>query len=314
MSEWKEYSLADLFEFTSGLSKPRGEFGFGYDFLSYKEIFNNYFVPDQLTSLVNSSEKERKSCSIKRGDVFLTRTSETDEELGLSSVALKDYPNATFNGFTKRLRPKHSDKILPEFAGFLFRSPLFRAMVSGMSSITTRASLNNGMLSEIKIKIPSIGLQTSISDLLYSLHRKIDLLHRQNKTLELLAETLFRQWFVEEANDCWGVDKLEDIAIVQNGYAFKSSEYVDCKEDNLEVLKMGHIKPGGGLRTSPKKDFVIRNETLNNRFFYHKRWLSNRRKAMYRVSIYSSLRSELLDNRFYISANYYRISGKICLR
>jgi len=146
MSEWKEYKLNEIYDFGSGLSKPRSEFGHGDGFLSYKDIFHNYFVPNTLTELVNSTEKEQKSCSIQRGDVFLTRTSETDEELGMSCVALKDYPRATFNGFTKRLRPNGMIEILPEYASFFFRSPSFRANVSGISSITTRASLNNDIV------------------------------------------------------------------------------------------------------------------------------------------------------------------------
>ncbi|MFH0991239.1 MAG: restriction endonuclease subunit S [bacterium] len=220
MVEWKEYKLGDVYEFSSGLSKPREEFGFGYGFLSYMDIFDNYFVPKILTSLVNSTEKERESCSVIRGDVFLTRTSETDEDLGMSSVALVDYPNVTFNGFTKRLRPNGTIRILPEYAGFFFRSPRFRATVSNMSSMTTRASLNNAMLSELTIDIPSIEMQASIAETLISLHEKIDLLQRQNKTLEALAETLFRQWFVparrneseggEEAEEGWDRGTIED--------------------------------------------------------------------------------------------------------
>lgn len=265
MNEWKEYKLSDVYEFASGLSKGREEFGFGYGFLSYTSIFKNYFVPEELDSLVNSTEKERKSCSIKRGDVFLTRTSETDEELGISSVALKDYPEATFNGFTKRLRPKGNIEILPEYAGYYFRSPKFRATIYGLSSMTTRASLNNGMLALLPILIPPFEIQIAIADLLFSIHQKIHLLHQQNKTLERLAQVLFRQWFVEEAKDNWEIAKLGEICLVQNGYAFRSRDYVPAQDGHLEVLKMGHIEPGGGLRTNPKKDYIPREDKL-------KRW------------------------------------------
>src|SRR5690606_29717992 len=109
----------------------------------------------------------------------------------MSCVALKNYPKATFNGFTKRLRPKGNVEILPEYAGFYFRSPKFRATVSGMSSITTRASLNNGMLAQLTIDVPSIEEQKAIADTLISLNRKIELLEKQNLTLESIAETFF---------------------------------------------------------------------------------------------------------------------------
>lgn len=60
----------------------------------------------------------------------------------------------------------------------------------------------------------------------------------------------------------WQEYTIEQIANVQNGYAFKSDEYISSVDDALEVLKMGHIERGGGLRKSPKKDFVPRNEKL----------------------------------------------------
>jgi type I restriction enzyme S subunit len=64
--------------------------------------------------------------------------------------------------------------------------------------------------------------QKAIAGVLSSLDDKIDLLHRQNKTLEALAETLFRQWFVEEASKEWADGTLGDIVIVKYGKAHKN--------------------------------------------------------------------------------------------
>ena len=66
MSEWKEYKLGEVYEFASGLSKNRKEFGFGYDFVSYKDVMNNFFLPNKLTCLANTSDKERERLKIKR--------------------------------------------------------------------------------------------------------------------------------------------------------------------------------------------------------------------------------------------------------
>ena len=237
MSEWKEYNLNEVYDFASGLSKGAEEFGFGHGFLGFTDIFKNFFVPNELTSLVNSTEKEQQACSIKRGDVFLTRTSETDEDLGMSCVALKDYPKATFNGFTKRLRPKGNVEILPEYAGFYFRSPKFRATVSGMSSITTRASLNNGMLSELKISLPEINEQKAIADTLNSLHNKIDLLKRQNETLEELSSLIFKNIFLNENSVNWEDGKINTLFDLLSGFAFKSSEYKESGKYRLVTIK-----------------------------------------------------------------------------
>ena len=197
MSEWKEYKLGEVYDFSSGLSKPREFFGKGFGFVSFKDVFYNYFLPEQLTELVMSTDKEQISCSVKKGDVFLTRTSETMEELGMSTVALKDYPLATFNGFTKRLRPKDPSLISPKFAGYYFRSPLFRATVSSYAIMTTRASLNNEILGRLTISLPDFKTQESIGEVLKSLDDKIELNNKINQELEALAQTLFKQWFID---------------------------------------------------------------------------------------------------------------------
>ena len=88
--DFTETNLEEIYDFSSGLSKSAEEFGFGFPFLSFKTIFNNYYIDFDLEDLVNSTDQEQKKHSVKRGDVFLTRTSETLDELAMSCVALKD--------------------------------------------------------------------------------------------------------------------------------------------------------------------------------------------------------------------------------
>ena len=191
-NDWKSYFLTDLYEIRSGLSKPRSEFGHGYGFLTFKDVLDNYFVPETLGSLVNSTEAERNGCSVRRGDVFLTRTSETQADLGMSAVALKDYPDATFNGFTKRLRPKRDTNIVPEYAAYYLRSPKFRSEVTAMSTLSTRASLNNGMIERLTIVLPPVPIQQAIGRGLKALDDKIELNRRMNRTLERMAAAIFK--------------------------------------------------------------------------------------------------------------------------
>jgi type I restriction enzyme S subunit len=196
-SEWQEAQITDLYDISSGLSKPAKDFGSGHPFLAFKDVFNNFFIPDELTQLVQSNEKEQKNGSIRRGDVFLTRTSETMHELGMSSVALKDYDKATFNGFTKRLRPKDSKTLVPEFVGYYLRSPKFRNEMLAFSTMSTRASLNNEMISCLKIAFPSISEQKAIGLTLKKNDDRIELNRRMNETLESMAQALFKSWFVD---------------------------------------------------------------------------------------------------------------------
>lgn len=129
--------------------------------------------------------------------VHLHQVIQTMDELGENSVALIDYPEATFNGFTKRLRPNGKIEVLPEYTGYYFRSPKFRAEINSMATMTTRASLNNDMMSRLKIVLLSIKNQMNIANVLCSLDKKIELNKEMNKTLEEMAQALFKRWFVD---------------------------------------------------------------------------------------------------------------------
>ncbi len=195
MKEWRKVKLGDLYEVHNGLSKGRQFFGTGFPFLTFSNVFNNWFLPNELDSLVQTTDKEREACSIKYGDVFITRTSETMNELGMSSVALKDYPDATYNGFTKRLRP-FTDKVLPNYIGYYLRSPKFRGKFMAFSSMTTRASLANDNLLNMEIELPPMDVQKKIATILSRYDSLIDNYQKQIKLLEEAAQRLYKEWFV----------------------------------------------------------------------------------------------------------------------
>ena len=178
MSEnWKTYSFGELYNVASGLSKSRDQFGFGSPFVTFKNVFYNYFLPSELGELANTNQREQNSGSVKKGDIFLTRTSETLHELGMSSVALKDYPEATFNGFCKRLRLKENleIKVDPVFIGYYLRSAYFRTEVTKFATMTTRASLNTASINSLTVSLPTIDEQIHIGEILKPIDDKIEL-------------------------------------------------------------------------------------------------------------------------------------------
>ena len=195
--KWEYFTLGELYTVHNGLSKGRQFFGSGYPFLSFSTVFNKWFLPAELPDLVQSTEKEQMSYSIQRGDVFITRTSETMDELGMSSVALKDYPQATYNGFTKRLRPLIPEHIHPEYIGYYFRTPAFRSGFTAFSTMTTRASLRNEDLLSIKVPLPDIQTQRRIADILFAYDDLIENNQKQIKLLEEAAQRLYKEWFVD---------------------------------------------------------------------------------------------------------------------
>jgi len=201
------------------------------------------------------------------GDVLLTHKA----SLGRTAIVgqLKT-PYIMLTPQVTYYRVKNFDKLNNKFLKHFFNSPVFQdTLVNHGDSGSTRAYIGITAQRDLPVILPKIEEQKAIASVLSSLEDKIDLLHRQNTTLERMAETLFRQLFVEEAQEDWEEVTLEDVATVQNGYAFSSGDYVEYQEGFLEVFKMGHIQPGGGLRFNPKADFVPRAEKL-------KRWTLNK--------------------------------------
>lgn len=93
------------------------------------------------------------------------------------------------------------------------------------------------------VAFPSPAEQKAIADILQSLDNKIDLLHCQNKTLDAMADTLFRQWFIEKAHDSWEERPLSSIARFLNGLACQKYPPENGAE-NLPVLKIKELSSG----------------------------------------------------------------------
>lgn len=119
---------------------------------------------------------------------------------------------------------------------------------------------------QIDVTLPPLPEQKAIAEVLSSLDDKIDLLHRQNKTLEQMAETLFRQWFVEEDNgEDWQIGTLKDEFEILMGQSPPGSSYNEEKigmpmyQGNKDF---GFRFPSNRVFTSEPKRIALKNDTL----------------------------------------------------
>lgn len=252
MSEWKRYKLSDLYEMSSGISSTKEQAGHGSPFLSFSVVFNNYFLPDSLIDLMDTTDGDKQKYSINEGDIFLTRTSETVDELAMSSVALKDYPEASFSGFLKRLRPVDKRIVYPKFMAFYLRSPLFRRTIINNTVMTLRASFNEAMFSYLEIMLPDFDTQKKIGDFLYSLEKKKQINNQINQELEAMAKTLYDYWFVQF--------DFPD----QNGKPYKSSggKMVYHPELKREIPEGWGVESVGNLLDKVTKAEKIENNSI----------------------------------------------------
>ena len=187
MNRLNRYKFAELYDMSSGISTSKSQAGHGSPFVSFKDVYNNYFLPEELEGLMETSEREQERYSVKAGDVFLTRTSETLDELAMSAVAVQDHPRATYSGFTKRLRPRDVDFPYPKYMAFYLRSPYFRKVIESVTTMTTRASFNDALFSFLELQLPEINQQVAIGDLLYRIDAAMRLNNQINDNLPVAA-------------------------------------------------------------------------------------------------------------------------------
>ena len=130
-------------------------------------------------------------------------------------------------------------------------------------STSAYPSLKPSDIENLDVTLPPFPEQKAIAGVLSSLDDKIDLLHRQNKTLEAMAEALFRQWFVEEAGEGWEEKPLSSIADFLNGLACQ--KYPPRNDvDKLPVLKIRELSNGisentDWITTDINKSYIVEN-------------------------------------------------------
>ncbi len=255
MSKITKYPFAQLYDMASGISSTKEQAGHGSPFVSFSTVFNNYFLPDTLPDLMDTSLKEQEIYSIKKGDILITRTSETIDELAMSCVAAKDYPCATYSGFTKRLRPKTAGMAYHKYLAFYLRSELFRKAVTNNAFMTLRASFNEDIFSFLNLYLPEYKEQVKIGDMLYSMEQKIQINMRICTELESMAKTLYDYWFTQ-------FDFPDE-----NGKPYRSSGGEMVWNDQLkreipmgwEVCPLSRIISSINTGLNPRDNFVLGN-------------------------------------------------------
>lgn len=187
-AHWKVKPLRYVGQCQNGISKGAESFGSGFPFVSYGDVYKNLTLPLYVTGLVESTEADREIFSVKEGDVFFTRTSETIEEIGLASTCMSTIENATFAGFLIRFRPE-GNILTKEFSKYYFRSQVHRVYFVKEMNLVTRASLSQGLLKKLPVLLPSPEEQREIATFLDSKINGINaIITKTQQEIDLLKE------------------------------------------------------------------------------------------------------------------------------
>lgn len=282
MGEWREYKFSDFVLVNPKVTLKSKSF---YPFVEMKDLSEGKKICE------STQERILKGGSrFKNFDTLFARITPCLENGKICQVrnlrGEKGFGSTEFH--VLRGKEKVSD---PDFVFYLSRWTEVRNHAEvNLHGTSGRQRMPKEAFNELILNLPPLFEQKAIAEILSSLDDKIDLLHRQNKTLEQMAETLFRQWFVEEAGEDWwrSIDEVE-IEIIDgdrgknypkkeelleegyclflsaknvtlNGFDISQKQFISKEKDAL--LRKGKLQRGDIILTT--------RGTVGNFFFYDK--------------------------------------------
>jgi type I restriction enzyme S subunit len=221
MSEWKEVKITDLVEkicvgFVGPCQKFYCEKESGVPMIRTTNLTERGISFSDVKYISYEFHQKNKKSQLKNGDILVARHGDNGKACMYNSTYEANCLNAVI------IRPD-SAKINPKFFIYQFNSPRVRGTIESMSSGSVQDVINTKQIAKLNLLVPERNEQDRIASVLSSLDDKIDLLHRQNKTLEAMAETLFRQWFVEGADEGWKEGNLLELIQLVGGGTPKTS-------------------------------------------------------------------------------------------
>lgn len=201
MSEWKKTLLGDLISIKGGLSYQGKYIGNGNSYLLGMGCvsFNDKFLHSGARAYSGDCPDQYL---VYPGDLVLATRQQSDNLpiLGVPAIVPNDYNGKKVIAGTNLYIVRNDSDVDNRFLYWLLKSTNYSNHILACSKGTTVRMITKDAVESFEFSCPSKIEREGIANTLWDIENKIDLLHRQNKTLEQLAETLFRQWFVEESD------------------------------------------------------------------------------------------------------------------
>lgn len=227
MSEWKEYRLGDIVSIASGFAYKGEYIGRGEKFLlgmgcvSFKDKF-----------LLSGAREYAGECADRYyanvGDLVLATRQQSDNLpiLGMPAIIPIELAGKKTIIGANLYRVVNNSEFSNKYLYWLLKSPAYIQHIAACKTGTTVSMITKADVENFVFLAPGNEERCRIEETLNSLDDKIDLLNRENATLEALAETLFRHYFIENPNPDWKEGKLGELINISSGKGLKRSDFV----------------------------------------------------------------------------------------
>ncbi len=253
MSKWPAYRLADLCDSIDyGYTASAKESPVGPRFLRITDIVPGH-INWQSVPHCEIETADAAGYRLHHGDVVIARTGATT---GVSAY-IANPPDAVFASYLVRL--KVGSKADARFIAYFLKSEDFWDYMRGvLGDKSAQPNASARTMTQVKLHLPPLPDQRAIAAVLGALDDKIELNRRMNETLEALAQSLFKSWFVDASQDGlpkgWREVSVADEVELVKGVSYRSEELADT---DTALVTLKSVKRGGGYRTDGLKPYIV---------------------------------------------------------
>ena len=216
---WEQRKLGEVGETYTGLSgKSKDDFGHGSGkFITYMNVFSNPVASSNMTEAIEIDDSQNK---VQFGDVLFTTSSETPDEVGMSSVWLENAENTYLNSFCFGYRP--TTEYNPYYLAYMLRSSSMRKKITFLAQGISRYNISKNKMMDIEMPIPSIDEQKQIGEYFRNLDNLITLHQRKYDKLTNVKKSMLEKMFPKNGSnvpeirfkgftEAWEQRKLSEI-------------------------------------------------------------------------------------------------------
>ncbi len=217
---WEQRKLGDVGTTYTGLSgKTKEDFGHGNgQFVTYMNVFSNSVAASAMTEPVEIDDRQNK---VLAGDVLFTTSSETPEEVGMSSVWLENSENTYLNSFCFGYRP--SIPFDPYYLAYMLRSSSMRKKITFLAQGISRYNISKNKMMDIEIPVPTMSEQQQVGGYFRNLDNLITLHQRKCEKLKNVKKAMLEKMFPKDGSnvpeirfaeftEAWEQRKVGDLA------------------------------------------------------------------------------------------------------
>ena len=235
---WEQRKLGEMGQTYTGLSgKTKDDFGHGQArFVTYMNVFSNPISNPEMTEPIEIDPKQNE---VEVGDVFFTTSSETPEEVGMSSILLEKRGKTYLNSFCFGFRP--SEKIDSYYLAYMLRSESTRAKIILLAQGISRYNISKNKVMEIAVLLPSLDEQKMIGQYFSQLDNLITLHQRQPFSHSTPDISLSVQLIHPLYTSSWEQRKLTEFVEFFSGLTYTPN---DVQENGTLVLRSSNVSNG----------------------------------------------------------------------